>query len=492
MKRTIQLNTVFLLIALIFSDCQKDVPPPAPYGALPTERQQEWHKLETYAFLHFTTNTFTDKEWGYGDESEEVFNPTDFDADQIIVTLAKNGFKGAILTAKHHDGFCLWPSEFTEHSVKNSPWKDGKGDVVREISDACKKYGIKFGVYLSPWDRNHPDYGNEKYIEYYRNQLNELLTNYGDVFEVWFDGANGGDGYYGGKRETRKIDRSTYYKWDEVTNIVRELQPHAVIFSDAGPDLRWVGNEHGHANDSCWATYTPEPGEGETVAVAGTTKYKQGETGTQNGKYWMPAETDVSIRPGWFYHASQDDKVKSLADLLDIYFHSVGNGTSLNLNIPPDRRGKIHEIDSLRLTEFHNYLTEAFSNNLLNGSKTSTTNFRSKAFEPSNTIDSNPESYWATLDDVLHASIEYQLSQNEKMNCVVLQEYIPLGQRIQNFKIEAFINGNWQEVATGATIGGKKIVRFNPVETNKIRVHFSGMACPVISEVGAFLLPEIK
>ncbi|MFV0592051.1 MAG: alpha-L-fucosidase [Draconibacterium sp.] len=490
--KKIQLNTVFLLIALIFSGCQKNTPPPAPYGALPTERQQEWHQLETYAFLHFTTNTFTDKEWGYGDESEEVFNPTDFDADQIIGTLAKTGFKGAILTAKHHDGFCLWPSEFTEHSVKNSPWKDGKGDVVREISDACKKYGIKFGVYLSPWDRNYPDYGNEKYIEYYRNQLNELLTNYGDVFEVWFDGANGGDGYYGGKRETRKIDRSTYYKWDEVTDIVRELQPHAVIFSDAGPDLRWVGNEHGHANDSCWATYTPEPGEGETVAVAGTTKYKEGETGTQNGKLWMPAEVDVSIRPGWFYHASQDDKVKSLADLLDIYFHSVGNGTSLNLNIPPDRRGKIHEIDSLRLTEFHNYLTVAFSDNLLTGSQASAENVRGKAYAAAGTIDANPESYWATKDDVLNSSIVYQLPENKKVNCVVLQEYIPLGQRIQNFKIEAFINGNWQEAATGATIGAKKIVRFTPVETKKIKIYFSGMACPAISEVGAYLLPDIE
>ncbi len=230
------------------------VAPPRPFGPVPSERQLRWHEMEFYGFLHFTVNTFTDKEWGYGDESEKVFNPSEFDADQIVATAKRAGMKGLILTAKHHDGFCLWPSQYTEHSVKNSPWKDGHGDVVKEISAACRRHGLKFGVYLSPWDRNYKDYGRPEYVTYYRNQLRELLTNYGDIFTVWFDGANGGDGFYGGARETRKIDNRTYYDWEHTWQIVRELMPGAVMFSDGGPDFRWVGNESGIAGDPCWET----------------------------------------------------------------------------------------------------------------------------------------------------------------------------------------------------------------------------------------------
>src|SRR6516225_1101973 len=315
-----------------------DVFPPQPFGPVPSERQLRWHDMEFYGFVHFTVNTFKDQEWGYGDEPEQIFNPTDFSADQIASTAKAAGMKGLILTAKHHDGFCLWPSKYTEHSVKNSPWKNGKGDVVRELSDACHRHKLRFGIYLSPWDRNNKDYARPEYITYYRNQLRELLTNYGEIFTVWFDGANGGDGFYGGARETRKIDASTYYDWDNTRRLVRDLMPMAVMFSDAGPDFRWVGNESGVAGDPCWAT----------LNVAG--RYPGGKSeglnsGERPGTDWIPAECDVSIRPGWFYHAKEDQRVKTPGKLLDIYYKSVGRGACLNLNIPPDRRGQIHDED---------------------------------------------------------------------------------------------------------------------------------------------------
>jgi alpha-L-fucosidase len=262
--------------------------PPEPYGAIPTGRQLTWQEMERYCFLHFTVNTFTDREWGLGDEKESIFNPSNFDAGQIVSTIARHGFKGVILTCKHHDGFCLWPSKYTQHSVANSPWKNGKGDVVKEISEACRKYGIKFGIYLSPWDRNSGLYGKPGYVVYYRNQLRELLTNYGDIFEVWLDGANGGDGYYGGAREKRIINRITYYDWTGTWSIIRELQPDACIFSDIGPDIRWCGNENGYTKDSCWATYTAHGPDGDKPGI-GYTVSGEGETGTLEGEAWIPA-----------------------------------------------------------------------------------------------------------------------------------------------------------------------------------------------------------
>ncbi len=362
-----------------------DLEPPAPYGPVPTERQLRWHELEFYGFLHFTVNTFTDKEWGYGDESEKVFNPTAFDADQIVRTAKQAGMKGLILTTKHHDGFCLWPSQYTEHCVKNSPWKDGHGDVVKEISDACRKRGLKFGVYLSPWDRNHKQYGRADYIVYYRNQLRELLTHYGDIFTVWFDGANGGDGFYGGARETRRIDNRTYYDWPNTWKIVRELMPRAVMFSDAGPDFRWVGNEAGLAGDPCWATLDlTRPGRYPGGSSEGL------NSGERPGTAWLPAECDVSIRPGWFYHASEDSRVKTPAKLLDIYYKSVGRGACLNLNIPPDRRGLIPENDRKSLEEFRRILDATFGTNLAAGAKLTASNIRAggaKPFAPANLLD---------------------------------------------------------------------------------------------------------
>src|SRR5512137_2435630 len=397
MKPSLRSLIYFLLFPALDSvaGSGSDVPPPQPFGPVPTERQLRWHEMEFYGFLHFTVNTFTDKEWGYGDEDEKVFNPTDFDADQILSAAKTAGMKGLILTAKHHDGFCLWPSQYTEHSVKRSHWKGGQGDVVKEISTACRRHHLKFGIYLSPWDRNHKDYGRPEYVAYYRNQLRELLTNYGDIFTVWFDGANGGDGYYGGAREKREIDNRTYYDWENTWRIVRELMPGAVMFSDGGPDFRWVGNERGIAGDPCWAT----------LNVAG--RYPGGSSANLNagerpGTHWLPAECDVSIRPGWFYHASQDAQVKTPRELLDIYYQSVGRGACLNLNLPPDQRGCIHENDIRSLTEFRRILDGTFSNDLARGAKLTASNTRGGVtqFAAKTVLDHKQNTYWATDDDV--------------------------------------------------------------------------------------------
>jgi len=458
---------------------------PQPFGRIPTNRQLKWHEMERYCFLHFTVNTFTDLEWGLGGEKESIFNPTDFDADQIVSTIAKNGFRGAILTCKHHDGFCLWPSKYTGHSVKNSTWKNGKGDVVKEISDACKKHGIKFGIYLSPWDRNSAMYGKPEYTIYYRNQLRELLTNYGDIFEVWLDGANGGDGYYGGANERRQIDRNTYYDWENTWSLIRTLQPDACIFSDIGPDARWCGNESGYTNDSCWSTYTAHGPNGDKPGI-GYTNYKEGETGTINGEAWIPAEVDVSIRPGWFYHEKEDNRVRNMESLKKIYFKSVGNGACWNLNLPPDRTGQINAYDIKALAEFHEYLTKSFSNNLLKGAKiiASETRGNSKQFVASNVLDNNKNTYWAVNDATRTASLTFTLPAENTFNCFEIKEFIQMGQRVQSFVIEVDKNGKWQQVFKGSTVGSKKLAKFDDENASKVRIIFANcLACPVIESV---------
>ena len=461
------------------------VTPPQPYGPLPTARQLRWHAMEFYGFVHFTVNTFTDKEWGYGDESEAVFNPTDFDADQIAETAKEAGMKGLILTAKHHDGFCLWPSRYTEHSVKNSPWRNGKGDVVRELSKACRRHGLRFGIYLSPWDRNRKDYATPDYITYYRNQLRELLTQYGDIFTVWFDGANGGDGFYGGARETRKIDARTYYDWESTRRIVRELMPMAVMFSDAGPDFRWVGNENGIAGDPCWAT----------LNAAG--RYPGGSSkgltsGERPGTDWIPAECDVSIRPGWFYHAAEDGRVKSPAQLLDIYYKSVGRGACLNLNIPPDRRGQIHEQDVASLRNFHRILEATFAHNLASEARLKPQNVRgqSKQFGAENLVRPRPGKYWATDDSVTAPELILEFSRPVTFNVVSLREYLPLGQRIEAFALDQWQNGAWVEFAKGTSIGNHRLLRVSGVTCDKIRLRITqAPVCPALSEFGLFAEP---
>jgi alpha-L-fucosidase len=459
-------------------------PAPAPYGPVPSERQLQWHELEFYGFVHFTVNTFTDKEWGYGDEPATVFNPTDFSAEQIVEAAKAGGMKGLIVTAKHHDGFCLWPSKFTEHSVKNSPWQNGQGDIVGDLAAACKKGGLKFGVYLSPWDRNYADYGTPAYLTYYRNQLRELLTNYGPVFEVWFDGANGGDGYYGGAREKRTIDRRTYYDWPATRQLVRDLQPLACMFSDGGPDVRWVGNERGIAGDPCWATLNSKdffPGEADT---------KRLNRGDHPGTDWIPAECDVSIRPGWFYHASQDDKVKSPRQLLDLYYASVGRGASLLLNIPPDRRGQIHENDAKSLREFRRLLDAAFAHDLARSAKCSASNSRGDdpRFAPASLTDGKRDTYWATDDAVTNAEVVLEFPQPVTFNVVRLREYLPLGQRVEAFALDQWQEGQWKEFATGTSIGNCRLVRSQLSSTSKVRLRIAqAPVCPAISELGLFL-----
>ena len=479
--------SILFLFSMIIVSAQNSLPPKT-YGSIPSQRQRDWHQLERYCFLHFGINTFTDSEWGTGGENENLFNPTNFDADQIIATIAKSGFKAAILTCKHHDGFCLWPTKYTEHSVKNSHWKNGKGDVVKEISEACKKYGIKFGIYLSPWDRNSALYGKPEYITYYRNQLKELLTNYGEIFEVWFDGANGGDGYYGGANEKREIDRKVYYDWENTFSLVRELQPNACIFSDIGPDIRWCGNESGYVKDSCWNAYTPHGMNNDDPGI-GYTKSDEGETGTINGKSWIPSEVDVSIRPGWFYHEKENAKVKNLNSLKEIYFKSVGNGASWILNIPPDRTGQINSNDSKALNEFQNYLTKSFSRNLLLDAKiiASETRGNKKQFAASNLLDNNNKKYWAVNDNTTSASLTFTLNAKEEFNCFEIKEYIDLGQRIQSFKIEIWEDNKWKPIYKGTTIGYKKLAKFENVTASKIRLTFiNSLACPIIESVGLY------
>ncbi len=411
---------------------------PAPFPPLPASRQLAWHELEFYGFLHFTLNTFTNREWGDGDESSALFNPTDFDADQIVGAAKDGGMKGLILTCKHHDGFCLWPSRYTEHSVKYSPFR---GDVVKEISAACARQGLRFGVYLSPWDRNHKDYGTPAYLVYYRNQLRELLAEYGPVFEIFFDGANGGDGYYGGAYERREIDNRTYYDWPNTWQLVRELQANTVLFSDAGPDIRWVGNERGIAGETCWATQNSAdfaPGRADVARL---------NRGDRPGTHWVPAECDVSIRPGWFYHKHEDDQVKTAQQLVDLYYSSVGRGASFLLNLPPDRRGRIHENDVRSLREFHRIIDATFATNLAAGAHVSASNSRG-----------NGRDRRFSAGNVLG--------------------------------VDACKDGGWSEVASVTSIGNCRLIRGPRITTSRVRLRITqAPVCPAISEVGLFAEP---
>jgi len=466
------------------------VPPPAPYGALPSERQLRWHQMEVYSFLHFTTNTFTDKEWGYGDESPSVFNPTAFDADAIVKALKAGGVTATILTCKHHDGYCLWPTKTTEHCVRNSTWMSGKGDVVRAISDAARRHGLKFGVYLSPWDRNNPSYGKADYVKIYRDQLTELLTNYSDIYEVWHDGANGGDGFYGGAREKRTIDKHSYYDWPTTWELVRKLQPNAVIFSDVGPDIRWVGNEKGFANETSWATYDPVGANGGP-ASPGDSRSKDGLTGHRNAKHWLPAECDVSIRKGWFWHEKENSTVKQPRELMDLYYKSVGRGASFLLNIPPDRRGLLHEIDVKALAGFGTALHATFAKNLAAKARLTATNVRgnSKDYAAKNLLDGNRTTYWATDDAVKTAEVTLDLGRPATFNVIRLREAIQLGQRIDAVALDQWKDGNWAEFAKATSIGNCRLIRTaENVTTSKLRLRITeAAASPALTEFGVYL-----
>ncbi len=418
----------------------------------PSARQLAWQQLETTAFLHFTVNTFTDKEWGDGTENPVIFNPTKLDARQWIRTLRDAGFTLAIITAKHHDGFCLWPSRFTEHSVKSSPWKAGKGDVVREVADACREFGLKFGVYLSPWDRHEPRYGTAAYNEYYKGQLRELLTNYGPIAEVWFDGAKGENA------------KDMTYDFDGYWALVRQLQPNAVMFSDVGPDVRWVGNEAGNAGETCWSTINTDgmsPGKADA-------KYLN--RGDATGKRWLPAETDVSIRPGWFYHPAEDNKVRSGANVVDLYYQSVGRNSLLLLNVPPNRDGLLSEPDVASLKAFRAILNETFRTNLV-------------AKNPALT-DKRPGTF-ATLP--ANQPLIVDLGGTKSFDRIAIQENIADGQRIAGGRIEYWNGTDWQPLQTFTTVGYKRLLRFPAVQTNRLRLLITNANGPaLISEIGVY------
>jgi alpha-L-fucosidase len=478
---------VVVLVALLAGASARAAEPPAPFGPVPSARQLRWHELELYGFLHFTVNTFTDKEWGYGDESPAVFAPTDFDADQIVGAAKAGGLRGLILTAKHHDGFCLWPSKLTEHSVKSSPWRGGQGDVVREIAEACRRHGLAFGVYLSPWDRNHAEYGRPAYLEYYRGQLRELMTAYGPLFEVWFDGANGGDGYYGGARERRTIDRRTYYDWPNTWQVVRDLQPDAVMFSDGGPDVRWVGNEKGIAGDPSWSTLNRAdfaPGEADEARL---------NRGDRPGTDWLPAECDVSIRPGWFYHPAEDGRVKTPLQLLDLYYKSVGRGASFLLNVPPDRRGRVHEADAQSLKGFRELVDATFGTDLARGAKATASNVRGgdARFAAANVLDGKRETYWATDDEgATTPELVLDLGRAVTFNVVSLREALPLGQRVEDWALDAWQDGAWVEFAKGTAIGARRLWRGADVTTTRVRLRIvKSPVCPAIAELSLHLEP---
>lgn len=411
---------------------------------VPTPQQLEWQRMELTAFLHFGVNTFTGREWGDGTEDPAIFNPTSLDCEQWVRTLKESGFKMAIITAKHHDGFCLWPTKTTRHSVVSSSWKDGKGDVVRELRDACKKYGIKFGVYLSPWDRNASCYGDSPaYNQFFIKQLTELLTNYGEVHEVWFDGANG-EGPNGKKQ---------IYDWDAILKTIRRLQPKAVT-AIMGDDVRWVGNEKGIGRETEWSATALTPGiyprsgeQNKELGIFGKAKDLGGRdiVARATELFWYPSEVDVSIRPGWFYHADQDKQVKSLNHLTDIYFKSVGYNSVLLLNIPPDLRGLINENDVQRLKEFSSYLKKTFARNyVLKGN----------------------EAWHGTSGTVR----QYDIQKDALVNAFMIQEDISKGQRVESFLVEAYKDGSWIHMAEGTTVGYKRLVRFSDTRPERIRV----------------------
>ena len=483
MKKSIHFLSI-PVVACCLSCTSGKVLPPDPILPVPEPKQVEWQQMETYAFIHFGLNTFNDREWGYGDTDPKVFNPTNLDCDQWAQTLVKAGMKGVILTAKHHDGFCLWPFEGTEYSIKNSPWKNGKGNVVKELSEACKKYGLKFAVYLSPWDRHQANYGTPEYLPYFYAQLHDLLTNYGPVFEVWFDGANGGDGWYGGAKDIRTIDRKNYYNYPRIYEMLDSIQPQAIIFSDGGPGCRWVGNEKGFAGATNWSFLR----KGEVHP--GYDKSYELQYGHPDGNQWVPAECDVSIRPGWFYHPEEDDRVKSPDQLVDLYYRSVGHNATLLLNFPVDRRGLIHPVDSANAVRFHEMIQQQLKTNLVAGMTPKVSNERGGDFVASALTDDNFDTYWATEDGVTTADIEFSFDTPTRMNRMMLQEYIPLGQRVKAFVVEYLDKDTWLPVKLNeetTTIGYKRLLRFETVETKGIRIRITDARGPLcLSNVGVY------
>lgn len=462
----------------------------------PSMRQIAWQELEVTCFFHFGMNTFTNREWGLKNESPSNFNPTQLDAGQWIRTAKMAGAKLVIMVAKHHDGFCLWPTEYTDYSVKKSPWKNGKGDVIAEVAAACRENGLKLGIYLSPWDISSPLYGTPEYNEHFKNQLQELLSNYGEISEVWFDGACG-EGPKGKKQ---------VYDWLGYYELVRNLQPDAVI-AIMGPDVRWVGTESGYGRETEWSvvpvskTFTERimndprqslPGGlfepvGDRMETDLGSREKIKDAG---GLIWYPSEVDVSIRPGWFYHEDQDSMVKSPEELVDIYFSSVGRNSVLLLNIPPDKRGLIHENDVKSLEGMHKILDETFATNLAAQATLKITP-ENELSESANLLDKDNKTFWTPGKGITNCIIELDLGKETDFDCLMLQENFRDGQRVEDFVIEAWINNHWEEIISGTTIGYKRLLRFEPVKAQLVRLTIlSSRDHPEISTLGLYKLPD--
>ncbi len=449
--------------------CAQHIQPVLP---VPTQQQMKWQEKEFYLFMHFGPNTFTDKEWGDGKEDPNVFNPTDLDCVQWARIAKKAGAKGIIITAKHHDGFCLWPSKFSTHTVRESKWRNGKGDVIKELAAACKQEGIEMGVYISPWDRNHPAYGTPSYNDVYLSTMKELLTGYGKFFELWWDGANG-EGPNGKKQ---------VYDFKRFQDSVFKWQPQLIVFSDIGPSVRWIGNEKGIIGNTNWS-------------LLDTAGFKRGHgappndtlnQGNRNGKNWIPAEADVSIRPGWFYRASEDSKVKSPQTLFNIYLKSVGNGGNLLLNVPPDTRGKITDADSASLMGFLQLRSQAFQRDLLKGAAINTNAGDEKQLK--HLADHDIHTYWVS-NRTNDTQLEFRLPNKIQVNTLVLEEMIQYGQRVAAFTIELYQNGQYEKVFTGSTIGRKKIAVFEGKETDRIRVTVQeAKAAPILRGIAAYAI----
>jgi len=458
---------------------------PAPFGPVPKARQIEWAHRERMAFFHFNMNTFTNVEWGTGNENPTTFNPTALNCEQWIRTVKQAGFNTAILTVKHHDGFCLWPTATTIHCVKSSTWRSGLGDVVKEFTDACAKYGVKAGAYLSPWDMNqdvvYHTYGTPAYVTVYANQAAEICRNYGKLYEIWWDGAGSGT----------SIFRPDYNRWSDT---IRKYQPDAIIFGSMGAasfvDGRWVGNESGSAGDPCWSTIDSASLALETVAIM--------NSGNINGAWWVPAESDVSIRPGWYWHAAQDGQVKSVTTLRDIYFTSTGRNTVWLLNIPPDNRGLIKPTDSIRLDSLNGWIYGTFLTNLAAGATVTSLHPRGTGYEPANLVDTLESSYYATPDANRTDTVTFNLGSSKTFDVIMVQEVIQLGHRTTGWAVQSSTNGTTWNPVTGATgkqcIGYKWLVRVtNPVTASYVRLCITaGRACPALHTFGLFLQAFVR
>ena len=443
------MKKMHLLLAVVCATCIANAQTAKPYGPTPSVRQLKWSEMEYYFFVHFGPNTFTDLEWGKGTEHEEVFNPTALDCRQWCRVAKASGAKGIIITAKHHDGFCLWPSKYSTHTVAQSKWRNGKGDVVKELSEACKEYGLKMGIYLSPWDRNHPKYGTDAYNDVFVSMMKEVVSRYGPLFEFWWDGANG-EGPNGKKQ---------VYDWHRFESTLRSIAPNTAVFSDIGPDIRWVGNEKGFAGKTNWS-------------LLDTAGYKRGEgapatdtlnSGNENGKNWIQAECDVSIRPGWFYHASEDEKVKTPEELFDLYLKSVGRGAALLLNIPPDRRGLLNEHDSIALVGFRKLRDESFKRPLVTKNNVA----------------------------IKKNMVTIKLAKPGAVNCILLREPIQYGQRVKSFVIQLKKGSEVVKEVEATTIGRKRILTFPSVDADSFDIVIKETkATPLISEVDAYLIAD--